>query len=30
MRMIRILRGKRKTHPEKLPTMPGELAPEKE
>ena len=30
MRMVRILRGKRKTHPEKLPTLPGELAPEKE
>jgi hypothetical protein len=30
MRMIRILRGKRKTHAEKLPLLPGELAAEKE
>src|SRR6266446_124309 len=30
MRMIRILRGKRKTGTEKLPALPGELAPEKE
>jgi hypothetical protein len=28
MRMIRILRGKRKTTPEKLPSLPGELAAE--
>jgi hypothetical protein len=30
VRMIRILRGKRKTGAEKLPALPGELAPEKE
>jgi hypothetical protein len=30
MRMIRVLRGKRKTHAEKLPALPGELAAEKE
>jgi hypothetical protein len=30
MRMIRILRGKRKNSTEKLPALPGELAPEKE
>src|SRR5215467_8477762 len=30
MRMIRILRGKRKTGAEKLPALPGELAAEKE
>ena len=30
MRMIRILRGKRKTGLEKLPSLPSELAPEKE
>jgi hypothetical protein len=30
MRMIRLLRGKRKAHAEKLPALPGELAPEKE
>ncbi len=28
MRMIRILRGKRRTHAEKLPALPGELAAE--
>ena len=30
IRMIRILRGKRKTGPEKLPALPGDLAAEKE
>ncbi len=30
MRMIRILRGKRKTDTEKLPRLPAELAPEKQ
>ena len=30
MRLIRIVRGKRKTGAEKLPALPGELAPEKE
>jgi hypothetical protein len=30
MRMIRILRGKRKTSAEKLPRLPAELAPEKQ
>jgi hypothetical protein len=30
MRMIRVLRGKRKTHAERLPTLPGELAAEKD
>jgi hypothetical protein len=30
MRMIRILRGKRRASAEKLPALPGELAPEKE
>ncbi len=30
MRTIRILRGKRKSSPEKLPSLPGELATEKE
>jgi len=30
MRLIRILRGKRKGRPEKLPSLPNELAPEKE
>ncbi len=30
MRMIRILRGKRRTHAEKLPALRGELAVEKE
>ena len=30
MRMIRIVRGKRKSSAEKLPSLPGELAPEKD
>jgi len=30
VRMIRILRGKRKTGAEKLPALPGELVAEKE
>jgi hypothetical protein len=30
MRMIRVLRGKRKTHAERLPTLPGELVAEKD
>jgi hypothetical protein len=28
MRLIRIIRGKRKNHEEKLPALPAELAPQ--